>query len=66
MPNSKQDRSTVAGKQDYEVYYFKKRYNVGAKDVRRVMKELKTHSRKKIMAKLEEEGLIKTADAATE
>lgn len=49
------DAQLVAAKQKYEVYFIAHRYNISAKLVRSIMKQV-GRSRKKIYAKLYEEG----------
>ncbi len=51
------DRQLVASKQQHEIAYFRRKYGLGAKVIRPIL-ELVGRSRKKIMAKLIELGLI--------
>ncbi len=51
------DKQLVASKQQHEIAYFRRKYGLGAKVIRPIL-ELVGRSRKKIMAKLIELGLI--------
>ena len=48
----KSDRSRIAGKEPYEVYYVARKYGVSADAVRKVIKRV-GNSRKKVYAALE-------------
>ncbi len=52
------DKQLVASKQQHEIAYFRRKYGLGAKVIRPIL-ELVGRSRKKIMSKLIELGLIK-------